>query len=135
MAWPNPQRPGEPADANRPWHWVSRRDDAGAAPLPIGWNGALGQWMIWDGSQVSASEAAQRFAYLAPCLTLGETEAALAARAAAAEPRGLAALAASADPAPPPAMIYKKDAVRMHLVVFAGTLITTLFLAEKVVRW
>jgi hypothetical protein len=51
------------------------------------------------------------------------------------EPRGLAALAASADPPPPLEMVYKKDAVRMHLLIFAGTLVATLFLAEKVVRW
>ncbi|WP_203072490.1 hypothetical protein [Falsiroseomonas ponticola] len=135
MTWPNPARPGEPADANRPWHWVARADDGGAAPLPIGWNGALRAWMVWDGSHLSAAEAAQRFTYLGPCLTPDETRAAMAAQATAAEPRGLAALAASAEPPPPPAMIYKKDAVRMHLMIFAGTLIATLFLAEKVVRW
>lgn len=135
MTWPNPARPGEPADANRPWHWVARSDDAGRAPLPIGWNGAMRAWMVWDGGSVSAAEAAQRFTYLGPCLTPEETAAAMAAKAQAAEPRGLAALAASAEPPPPPAMIYRKDAVRVHLLIFAGTLIATLFLAEKVVRW
>lgn len=144
MAWPIPQRPGEPEDANRPWHWVARAEDAGQAPLPIGWNGALRHWMVWDGSSVTAEEAARRFTYLGPCLTPAEADAALArARAAAVppppaepqEPRGLAALAASAEPPPPPAMIYRKDAVRMHLLIFAGTLVATLFLAEKVVRW
>ncbi|MBX9596258.1 MAG: hypothetical protein K2X46_17970 [Roseomonas sp.] len=132
MAWPNPTRPGEPADANRPWHWVARSDDTSRVPLPIGWNGAMRAWMVWDGSTVSAAEAAQRFTYLGPCLTPAETK---AAQAASAEPRGLAALAASATPPPPPAMIYKKDAVRVHLLIFAGTLFATLFLAEKVVRW
>ncbi|WP_270936566.1 hypothetical protein, partial [Falsiroseomonas oryzae] len=47
------------------------------------------------------------------------------------EPRGLAALAASALPEPPPAMVYKKDAIRNHLLIFAGTLFGTLFIIDK----
>lgn len=138
MAWPDPQRPGEPADPSRPWHWVARVEDRGRAPLPIGWNGALRQWMVWDGSAVTAEEAARRFAYLGPCLTPAETEQVLAAALPAEprapeEPRGLAALAASATPPPPPAMVYRRDAVRNHLLIFAGTLFGTLFLAEWII--
>jgi hypothetical protein len=148
MAWPDPARPGEPADASRPWHWVARTEDSNRAPLPIGWNGALQNWMVWDGSAVTAPEAARRFTYLGPCLTPAEAEEALAkARAATVaatvaatpaepeEPRGLAALAASAIPPPPPAMVFRKDAIRNHILIFAGTLFGTLFLAEKIVRW
>ncbi len=136
--WPDPQRPGMPADPSRPWHWVTRRE-GGAAPLPVGWNGAMGHWMVWDGTNVGPEEAARRFAYLGPCLTPAEAEAALAkarrdAEAATrppAEPRGLAALAASAIPDPPPAMVFRKDAIRNHLLIFAGTLFGTLFLIDK----
>lgn len=131
MAWPDPQRPGEPGDA-RPWHWVARVEDGGRTPLPIGWNGALRQWMVWDGSAVPAEEAARRFAYLGPCLTPTETAAALEeAKAGAEEPRGLAALAASATPPPPPGVVFRKDAIRNHLLIFAGTLFGTLFLIDK----
>ncbi|MBU8543615.1 MULTISPECIES: hypothetical protein [Roseomonadaceae] len=134
MAWPDPHRPGEPADPSRPWHWVARIEDGAAAtPLPIGWNGALRNWMVWDGSAVTAAEAARRFTYLGPCLTPAEAQA--RAESAPEEPRGLAALAASATPPPPPAMVFRKDAVRNHLLIFAGTLFGTLFLAEKVIRW
>jgi hypothetical protein len=135
MAWPDPARPGEPADAARPWHWVARSDDTGRAPLPIGWNGALRQWMVWDGSAVTAPEAARRFIYLGPCLTPAEAAEAQARALAQPppapeEPRGLAALAASATPPPPPSMVFRKDAVRNHLLIFGGTLFGTLFLAE-----
>jgi hypothetical protein len=138
MAWPNTAHPGEPADS-RPWHWVARVEDAGRTALPIGWNGALRQWMVWDGSTVGPEEAARRFTYLGPCLTPAETEAALEAAKAAAqggaparEPRGLDALVASATPPPPPAMVYRKDAIRNHLLIFAGTLAGAIFLAEKI---
>ena len=133
MAWPNPTHPGEPADS-RPWHWVARVEDGSRTALPIGWNGALRQWMVWDGSAVGPEEAARRFLYLGPCLTPTETEAALAEAksGAAAEPlRGLAALAASATPPPPPSMVFRKDAIRNHLLIFAGTLFGTMFLIDK----
>jgi len=133
MAWPNPERPGEPIDP-RPWHWAARIEDISSTPLPIGWNGALGQWMVWDGSTVSPADAARRFNYLGPCLTPDETGAAIAkARAAVQEPRGLAALAASAVPPPPPAMMFRKDAIRNYLLIFAGTVTIILFLAEWIV--
>ena len=45
--------------------------------------------------------------------------------------RGLAALGATSIPDPPPAMVFRKDAVRNHLLIFAGTLFGTLFLIEK----
>jgi hypothetical protein len=142
MSWPD-SRPGEPADPNRPWHWVTRSGEAAGHPLPIGWNTHLRHWVLWDGSTIGTEDAARRFAYVGPCLTPAETQAALAEAVAAATPaapppeetpRGLAALAASAVPDPPPAMVYRKDAVRMHLMIFAGTLIATVFLAEKFVR-
>ncbi|MGG5808841.1 hypothetical protein [Falsiroseomonas sp. CW058] len=141
MAWPDPRRPGEPADPNRPWHWVTRSEDGGLHPLPLGWNPHLRHWVAWDGATLSVEEAARRFGYLGPCLTPAETQAQIAEAAAvpaadsperAAEPpRGLAALAASAVPDPPPAMVYRKDAIRIHLLVFAGTLIGTVFLIDK----
>ncbi|OYW08361.1 MAG: hypothetical protein B7Z53_04870 [Rhodospirillales bacterium 12-71-4] len=112
---------------------MARVEDAGGAPLPIGWNGALRQWMVWDGSALTAVEAARRFRYLGPCLTPEEVAAARTVRAAAEEPRGLAALAASATPPPPPAMVFRRDAVRNHLLIFAGTLAGTLFLAEWII--
>lgn len=140
MSWPDPQRPGEPADPSRPWHWVHRAEERHGHPLPIGWNTHLRHWVLWDGATMGPEEAGRRFAYLGPCLTPAETEARIAdavAEAAPAapppeaEPRGLAALAASAQPEPPPAMVYRKDAIRNHLLIFAGTLFGTLFLIDK----
>lgn len=88
-------------------------------------------WQCGDGG----GSVAPLLTYLGPCLTPAETEQALAAAVPAVppereEPRGLAALAASATPPPPPAMVFRKDAVRNHLLIFAGTLFGTLFLAE-----
>ncbi len=140
MSWPIAARPGEPADPNRPWHWVSRAEDSGLHPLPVGWNPHLRHWVLWDGATIGTEEAAKRFAYLGPCLTPAENQAAVAQAVAAAtpaeppperEPRGLAALAASALPEPPPATVYRKDAIRNHLLIFAGTLFGTLFLIDK----
>ena len=140
MPWPIAARPGEPADPNRPWHWVSRTEDGGLHPLPVGWNPHLRHWVLWDGATIGPEEASRRFAYLGPCLTPAETHAAVADAVASAtpaapppqsEPRGLAALAASALPDPPPAMVYRKDAIRNHLLIFAGTLFGTLFLIDK----
>jgi len=147
MAWPNPVHPGQPADA-RPWHWVARVEDPSRTPLPVGWNGALRQWMVWDGSAVGPEEAARRFAYLGPCLTPAETSAAVQKAEAAVqkteasvhkaeakprEPRGLDALVASAVPPPPPKMMFRKDAIRNNLLIFAGTVSGTLFLAEWII--
>jgi hypothetical protein len=137
MSWPDAERPGEPTDPNRPWHWVAEAGGAEATPLPIGWTPHLRRWALWDATTIGPAEAAQRFRYLGPALTPEEASRALeAARQAAipAEPqppRGLAALAASALPEPPPAMVYRKDAIRNHILIFAGTLFGTLFLAEK----
>jgi hypothetical protein len=141
MSWPDAQNPGAPADPARPWHWVSRAEERGALPLPVQWNPHLRQWSLWDGSTLGAEEAARRFAYLGPCLTPAETEARIAESIAAATPpapppepgplRGLAALAASSEPDPPPAMVYRKHAVRNHLLIFAGTLFGTLFLVDS----
>jgi hypothetical protein len=140
MSWPQAERPGEPADTNRPWHWVSRAEDAGQHPLPLGWNQNLRNWVTWDGTNLGPAEAAKRFTYLGPCLTPPETSTLVADAvaqvvpppvAAPEEPRGLAALAASALPDPPPAMVYRKDAIRNHLLIFAGTLFGTLFLIDK----
>jgi hypothetical protein len=134
MAWPDSNRPGEPGDA-RPWHWVARAEDGAGTPLPIGWNGALRQWMVWDGSNVGPEEAARRFTYLGPALTPAETAARLAEAEAGRAPeplRGLAALAASAQPPPPDHLVRRKDAVRNHILIFAGTLFGTLWLAEMV---
>ncbi len=134
MSWPDPQRPGEPADPGRPWHWVHRAEDRHGHPLPIGWNMHLRHWVLWDGATIGPEEAARRFAYAGPCLTPAETHAAVSDAVAAAdppEPRGLAALAASALPEPPPAMVYRKEAIRNHLLIFAGTLFGTAFLIDK----
>ena len=49
----------------------------------------------------------------------------------AAELRGLAALGASSVPDPPPELVRRKDAIRNHLLIFAGTLFGTLFLIDK----
>ncbi|WP_237212809.1 hypothetical protein [Falsiroseomonas oryziterrae] len=111
--------------------------------MPIGWNPHLRHWVLWDGSTIGSEEAARRFAYLGPCLTPAETEAVVADAVAATTPaappperspeplRGLAALAAAAAPDPPAAMVFRKDAIRIHLLVFAGTLFGTLFLIDK----
>jgi hypothetical protein len=147
MSWPDAARPGEPADTTRPWHWVTRRDDGGMHPLPVGWNPHLRHWVLWDGATIGTEEAARRFGYLGPALTPTEAEARAAEAAAAAvraappaapEPerppqplRGLAALAASAPPEPLPAMVFRKDAIRVHLLIFAGTLFGTLFVIDK----
>jgi hypothetical protein len=137
MPWPDAARPGLPADPNRPWHWLA---EAGGHPLPVGWNPHLRHWVLWDRSTIEPEEAARRFSYLGPALTPAESEAATAEAVAAAapatpppaeEPRGLAALAASSQPDPPPAMVYKKDAIRNHILIFVGTLVATVFLIEK----
>lgn len=126
MSWPDPARPGEPADSQRPWHWVARHDDGAA--LPIAWNPHLRQWTEWSGGAITAAEAAGRFRYLGPALTPEETESRIADGGA---PRGLAGLAASAVPEPPPAMVYRAAAIRNHVLIFAGTLFGTLFIVEK----
>jgi hypothetical protein len=75
-----------------------------------------------------AAEAAQRFGYLGACMTPAEADAkvtaavAAVAPAPAAELRGLAALGASSIPDPPPELMRRKDAIRNHLLIFAGTL-------------
>lgn len=136
MSWPDPRRPGHPADTTRAWHWVARTEDAARNAMPLGWNAQLGQWMGWDGRMMPPEEVAGRFAYLAPAAMPAEVEAAIARAVAAAvpagpeEPRGLAGLVASAVPEPPPAMVYRRDAIRNHLLIFAGTLVATLFLVE-----
>jgi hypothetical protein len=137
MSWPEPQRPGEPADTSRAWHWVSRGEDGGRHAQPVSWNAALRRWTLWDGVTLTPAEAAERLRYHGAALTPEETEHHVAQAVASIvppapeEPRGLAALAASALPEPPPAMVYRKDAIRNHLLIFAGTLFGTLFLVEK----
>ena len=136
-AWPDTSRPGEPADSARPWHWLARLDDGGAAPLPLGWNPHLRNWVMWDGTSLAPAEAAQRFGYLGACMTPAETGAlvqeaiAKVAPPPAQELRGLAALGASSVPDPPPELVRRKDAIRNHLLIFAGTLFGTLFLIDK----
>jgi hypothetical protein len=137
MSWPEAQRPGEPSDHGRPWHWVSRAEDAGQHAQPVSWNPALRRWTLWDGGSLTAAEAAERLRYHGPALTPDETRAHVARAVAAAAPpepeipRGLAALAAAALPEPPPAMVYRKHAIRNHILIFAGTLFGTLFVVEK----
>lgn len=120
-AWPNAARPGEPADNARPWHWLARLDDDGNAPVPLGWNAAARQWLSWDGSALAPHEAAQRFRYLGPALTPDE----VAAQAEMQE--------TVADE--PVAMVPRRDAIRNHLLIFVGSVVATLFLAEKIVQW
>jgi len=129
MSWPDPARPGEPAEMQRPWHWAARQDDGAA--LPIAWNPHLRQWTEWGGATLSIAEAARRFRYLGPALTPEETAARVTEAADGGAPRGLAGLAASAVPEPPPAMVYRAAAIRNHLLIFAGTLFGTLFIVEK----
>ena len=119
--WPNAARPGEPADTARPWHWLARLDDGGQAPLPLGWNAAARQWLSWDGSALAPEEAARRFRYLGPALTPAEVEAK-------AEP-------AVVEQPQPVDMVPRRDAIRNHLLIFAGSVVATLFLAEKIVHW
>ena len=123
-AWPNAARPGEPTDAARPWHWLARLDDGGLAPLPMGWNAAARQWLSWDGSALAPEEAARRFRYLGPALTPAEvaTEAVQAAPI-------------ETIPAAPVDMVPRRDAVRNHVLIFVGSVVATLFLAEKIVQW
>lgn len=123
-AWPNTARPGEPADTARPWHWLARLDDGGQAPVPLGWNSAARQWLSWDGSALAPAEAARRFRYLGPALTPEEV---------AAETKPVEVL--EATPTPPADMVLRRDAIRNHLLIFAGSVVATLFLAEKVVHW
>jgi hypothetical protein len=123
-AWPNTARPGEPADAARPWHWLARLDDGGQTPVPLGWNSAARQWLSWDGSALAPAEAARRFRYLGPALTPEE----VAAEAAKAE-------IGEVTPQAPADMVPRRDAIRNHLLIFAGSVVATLFLAEKVVHW
>ncbi len=123
-AWPNTTRPGEPADTARPWHWLARLDDGGQAPLPLGWNPAARQWLSWDGTALAPEEAARRFRYLGPALTPAEVAA--------------EAVRIETDEAPPSApadMVPRRDAIRNHVLIFLGSVVTTLFLAEKIVHW
>ena len=122
-AWPNTARPGEPADITRPWHWVARLDDGGQAPVPLGWNSAARQWLSWDGTALAPEEAARRFRYLGPALPPAEG----VMEAAAAEKF----TPVSAHPAD---MVPRRDAIRNHLLIFAGSVVATLFLAEKIMR-
>jgi hypothetical protein len=92
--------------------------------MPLGWNSAARQWLSWDGSALAPEEAARRFRYLGPALT----------------PAEVAAETAQADvvealPAPPIDMVPKRDAIRNHLLIFVGSVVATLFLAEKIVHW
>ncbi len=123
-AWPNAARPGEPADAARPWHWLERLDDGGQAPLPMGWNAAARQWLSWDGSALAPEEAARRFRYLGPALTPAE----VAAEAVPAAP-------IETLPVAPTDVVPRRDAIRNHLLIFVGSVVATLFLAEKIVQW
>jgi hypothetical protein len=123
-AWPNTARPGEPADTARPWHWLARLDDGGQAPVPLGWNSAARQWLSWDGTALAPEEAARRFHYLGPALTPAEV---------AAETRPVEIQ--EATPALPHDMVPRRDAVRNHLLIFVGSVVATLFLAEKIVHW
>ncbi|MGI9129727.1 MAG: hypothetical protein ACR2IG_16090 [Roseomonas sp.] len=123
-AWPNATRPGEPADTARPWHWLARLDDGGQAPVPMGWNAAARQWLSWDGSALAPSEAARRFHYLGPALTPAE----VAAEAVQADP-------IQTTPPPPADMVPRREAIRNHLLIFVGSVVATLFMAEKIVHW
>ena len=123
-AWPNTTRPGEPADTARPWHWLARLDDGGQAPLPLGWNPAARQWLSWDGTALAPEEAARRFRYLGPALTPAE----VAAEAVRIE-------TVEAPPSAPADMVPRRDAIRNHLLIFVGSVVATLFLAEKIVNW
>jgi hypothetical protein len=94
--------------------------------------------VTWDGATLAPAEAAARFPYLVPILTPAESESRVAQAAAApprvvppGELRGLAGLGATSIPDPPPTMVFKKDAIRNHLLIFAGTLFGTLFLIDK----
>lgn len=123
-AWPNTTRPGEPADTARPWHWLARLDDGGQAPLPLGWNPAARQWLSWDGTALAPEEAARRFRYLGPALTPAE----VAAEAVRIE-------TVEAPPSAPADMVPRRDAIRNHVLIFLGSVVMTLFLAEKIVNW
>ena len=122
-AWPNTARPGEPADTARPWHWVAHLDDGGQAPVPLGWNPAARQWLSWDGSALAPEEAARRFRYLGPALTPAEVVA---------EAKTVEIV--DTTPVPPADMVPRRDAIRNHLLIFVGSVVATLFLAEKIVR-
>jgi hypothetical protein len=102
---------------------LARLDDGGQAPIPLGWNSAARQWLSWDGSALAPEEAARRFRYLGPALPPAEgvVEVASAERFA----------PVSAHPAD---MILRRDAIRNHLLIFVGSVVATLFLAEKIVR-
>jgi hypothetical protein len=103
---------------------LARLDDGGLAPLPMGWNAAARQWLSWDGSALAPEEAARRFRYLGPALTPAE----VAAEAVPAAP-------IETLPVAPADMVPRRDAIRNHLLIFVGSVVATLFLAEKIVQW
>jgi hypothetical protein len=103
---------------------LARLDDGGQAPVPLGWNPAVRQWLSWDGSALAPAEAARRFRYLGPALTPAE----VAAEAAQAE-------AMPSMPPMPVDMVRKRDAIRNHVLIFIGSVVATLFVAEKIVQW
>jgi hypothetical protein len=99
-------------------------DDGGQAPLPLGWNPAARQWLSWDGTALAPEEAARRFRYLGPALTPAE----VAAEAVRIE-------TVEAPPSAPADMVPRRDAIRNHVLIFLGSVVMTLFLAEKIVNW
>lgn len=119
--WPNAARPGEPADTARPWHWLARLDDGGQAPLPLGWNAAARLLLGQARYHPMKAIVARRFRYLGPALTPAEVEAK-------AEP-------AVVEQPQPVDMVPRRDAIRNHLLIFVGSVVATLFLAEKIVHW
>jgi hypothetical protein len=103
---------------------LARLDDGGQAPVPLGWNSAARQWLSWDGTALAPEEAARRFRYLGPALTPAEV---------ATETRPVEIQ--EATPALPHDMVFRRDAVRNHLLIFVGSVVATLFLVEKIVHW
>jgi hypothetical protein len=91
--------------------------------MPLGWNSAARQWLSWDGSALAPEEAARRFRYLGPALTPAEVVA---------EAKTVEIV--EATPVPPADMVPRRDAIRNHLLIFVGSVVATLFLAEKIVR-
>jgi len=74
--WPDPARPGYPANPERSgWHWLKHPEDL--RPFPSAWNAELGGWP--SGALHSPQGIIDLgFTYLAPCLPPAEVAEALA---------------------------------------------------------
>ena len=81
--WPDPSRPGVPANPERDgWHWLQCLGAPHALPwrwLPVTPSDPTEAWGNGDGRELTVAGAARGWRYLGPCLTPAEVAAAVQA--------------------------------------------------------